>query len=123
MIPAHGYVSVSRRPPDVEDYIEMLRRYRSWIVGPTFAGLVISVMVAFFWPDTYISMAVMRITPQQIPENLVPSAITTQIAERLSSMQTEILSRTTLSDLIKKPSLDLYKRDQQRKPMEDIVEE
>lgn len=123
MIPAHGYVSVSRRPPDVEDYIDMLRRYRSWIIGPTFAGLVLSVMVAFFWPDTYISVAVMRITPQQIPENLVPSAVTTQIAERLSSMQTEILSRTTLSDLIKKPSLDLYKRDQQRKPMEDIVEE
>ena len=49
---AQNYVSASRRQPDIEDYIDMLRRYRSWIIGPMFAGLVISVVVAFFWPDT-----------------------------------------------------------------------
>src|SRR5215510_6048964 len=117
------YVSVSRRPPDVEDYIDMLRRYRSWIVGPMFGGLVAAVVVAFLWPDTYISRAVMRITPQQVPEKLVPSAIATQMAERLSSMQQEILSRSSLSELIQRPALDLYKKERQRKPMEDVVED
>ena len=72
-----NYVNVSRRPPDIEDYIDMLRRYRSWIIGPMFAGLVLSVVVAFLWPDTYISQAVMRITPQQVPENLIPSVLST----------------------------------------------
>ena len=62
---------------------DMLRRYKSWIIGPTFAGLVIATVVAFLWPDTYVSSAVMRITPQQVPERLVPSAITIQMAERL----------------------------------------
>src|ERR1022692_982243 len=57
MVPQQGYVSVSRRPPDIEDYIDILRRYRSWIVGPTFAGLVIAVVVAFLWPDTFVSTA------------------------------------------------------------------
>lgn len=122
MVPSQGYVSVSRRPPDVEDYIDMLRRYRSWILGPTFAGLVISVVVAFFWPDTYISTAVMRITPPQVPEKLVQSNVTSQITERLGAMQTEILSRGSLRDLIERPALDLYKRDRQHKPMEDIIE-
>jgi polysaccharide chain length determinant protein (PEP-CTERM system associated) len=117
------YVTVSRRPPDIEDYIDMLRRYRSWIVGPMFGGLVVAVIVAFLWPDTYISRAVMRITPQQVPEKLVPSAVSTQMAERLSSMQQEILSRSSLSELIQRPALDLYKKDRQRKPMEDVVEE
>ena len=46
MVPAQNYVSVSRRALDVEDYIDMVRRHRSWIVGPTFAGLVIAVVVA-----------------------------------------------------------------------------
>ena len=123
MVPSQGYVAVSRRPPDIEDYIDMLRRYRSWILGPTFAGLVVAVVVAFFWPDTYISSAVMRITPQQVPERLVPSNVTSQIAERLSAMQTDILSRGSLSTLIQNPALDLYRRDRMRKPMEDIVEE
>lgn len=118
-----GYVSISRRPPDVEDYIDMARRYRSWIIGPTFAGLVVSVVIAFFWPDTFISTAVMRITPQQIPERLVQSSISTLMAERLTAMQQEILSRGSLSELIQKPSLDLYRRERQRKPMEDVIEE
>jgi protein tyrosine kinase modulator len=123
MAAADNYVSVSRRPPDVEDYIDMLRRYRSWIIGPTFAGLVVAVVVGFLWPDTFISTALMRITPQQVPERLVPSAINSQMAERLTAMQQEILSRTSLTELIQRPALNLYPRDRQRLPMEDVIEE
>ncbi|MGC9950839.1 MAG: hypothetical protein ABSF64_31115 [Bryobacteraceae bacterium] len=123
MVPQQGYVSVSRRPPDIEDYIDILRRYRSWIVGPTFGGLVIAVVVAFLWPDTFISTAVMRITPQQISERLVPSNISTQMAERLLAMQQQIESRTQLQELIQRPSLNLYPKERQRKPMEDVIEE
>jgi polysaccharide chain length determinant protein (PEP-CTERM system associated) len=123
MASPQNYVNVSRRPPDIEDYIDMLRRYRSWIIGPMFAGLVLAVVVAFMWPDTYISQAVMRITPQQVPENLIPSVLNTQMAERLNAMQQEILSRTSLQELIQRPSLDLYKRERQRLPLEDIIQD
>jgi len=123
MVPQQGYVSVSRRPPDVEDYIDILRRYRSWIVGPTFAGLVVAVVVAFLWPDTFVSTAVMRITPQQISERLVPSNISTQMAERLLAMQQQIESRTQLQELIQRSSLNLYPKERQRKPMEDVIEQ
>ena len=61
----------------------MMRRYRSWIIGPTFAGLVIATVVAFIWPDTYVSTAVMRITPQQVPDKLEPTMVTTLLADRL----------------------------------------
>jgi polysaccharide chain length determinant protein (PEP-CTERM system associated) len=117
-----NYVSVSRRPPDVEDYIDMLRRYRSWILGPTFIGLVLAVVVAFLWPDTYVSTALMRITPQQVPERLVPSAINLQMAERLTQMQQQILSRTSLTELIQRPALNLYPKERARMPLEDVVE-
>jgi polysaccharide chain length determinant protein (PEP-CTERM system associated) len=123
MASPQNYVNVSRRPPDIEDYIDILRRYRSWIIGPMFAGLVLAVVVAFMWPDTYISQAVMRITPQQIPENLIPSVVNTQMAERINQMQQQILSRTSLEELIQRPSLDLYKRDRQRFPLEDIIQD
>jgi polysaccharide chain length determinant protein (PEP-CTERM system associated) len=123
MAAADNYINVSRRPPDVEDYIDMLRRYRSWIIGPTFGGLVIAVVVAFLWPDTFISTALMRITPQQVPERLVPSAINSQMAERLTAMQQEILSRTSLTELIQRPALNLYPRDRQRLPLEDVLEQ
>src|ERR1019366_1838337 len=118
---AQNYVSASRRQPDIEDYIDMLRRYRSWIIGPMFAGLVISVVVAFFWPDTYVSRAVMTISPQQVSQNLVRTDVNTQMGERLQEMQTEILSRSSLSDLI--VHLDLYKKERTQKPVEDIVQD
>ena len=122
MAPTPNSVSVARRVPDIEDYIDMLRRYRAWIIGPMFVGLVIATVVAFLWPDTYISTAVMRVTPQQIPENLVPSAISSQMVERLQQMETEILSRTSLAEIIRKPSLNLYEGELQRLPMEDVVQ-
>ena len=92
-------------------------------MGPTFAGLVIAVVVAFLWPDTFVSTAVMRITPQQISERLVPSNISTQMAERLMSMQQQIESRTQLQELIQRPSLNLYPKERQRKPMKDVIEQ
>src|SRR5512140_3592352 len=122
MAAAQNFVTVSRRPPDIEDYIDMLRRYRSWLIGPMFVGLVVSVVVAFLWPDTYVSQAVMRITPQQIAPNLVPSIVNMQMQQRLQQMQQEILSRSSLSELIQRPSLDLYRKERASKPMEDVVE-
>jgi succinoglycan biosynthesis transport protein ExoP len=123
MAAAQNYVTVSRRPPDVEDYIDMLRRYRSWLIGPMFVGLVIAVVVAFMWPDTYVSQAVMRITPQQISDRLVPTVVNMQMQQRLEQMRQEILSRSSLSELISRPSLDLYRKERARYPMEDIIQD
>jgi uncharacterized protein involved in exopolysaccharide biosynthesis len=116
-------VTPSRRPPDVEDYIDMVRRYRSWIIGPMFAGLVVATIIAFLWPDTFVSIATMRIVPQQVSQNLIPASLNTMMAERLMSMQTEILSRGSLTEIIMKPSLDLYKKERLKLPLEDVITE
>jgi uncharacterized protein involved in exopolysaccharide biosynthesis len=118
---SQNYITVSRRPPDVEDYIDMMRRYRSWILGPMFAGLVIATVIAFFWPDTYVSRATLRITPQAT--TLIASDFGEQMSQRLNLMEQEILSRPTLEGIINKPTLNLYKVQQRVKPMSDIVDE
>jgi polysaccharide chain length determinant protein (PEP-CTERM system associated) len=101
----------------------MLRRYRSWLIGPMFAGLVIAVVVAFLWPDTFVSSAIMRITPQQIAPNLLPTVLNMQLQQRLQAMQQEILSRNSLAELIQRPSIDLYRKERQRYPLEDIIQD
>ena len=71
MQPQDG-LATSRRPLDIEDYIDILRRHKAWILGPVFAALVVSVVAAFLWPDTYVSTAVIRVVPPQVmPESLV----------------------------------------------------
>ena len=123
MAAPQNFVTVSRRPPDVEDYIDMLRRYRSWLIGPMFAGLVVSVVVAFLWPDTYVSTALMRITPPQISERLVPTVVNMQMEQRIQQMQQMILSRGSLGELIQRPALDLYPKERAKLPLEDVISE
>ena len=117
------YLTISRRALDVEDYIDILRRHTSWITGPIFAGLVISCVVAFVLPNTYVSKAQLRISPAQISEVLVPSTVSQQMNERIAQMQQEILSRTSLSELIQRPTLNLYRRERDSQPLEDVIEQ
>jgi polysaccharide biosynthesis transport protein len=123
MTPSQNYLAVSRRALDVEDYIDILRRHASWILGPLFAGMVISCVIAFFLPNTYVSSATLRITPPQISESLVPSTVTQQMNDRISQMQTEILSRTSLAEMIQRPTLNLYRRERDSSPLEDVIEQ
>lgn len=113
--------SVPRRALDVEDYIDIARRHKGWIFGPLFAGLVASVVIAFLWPDTYVSSATIKVNPQQVPEMYVQSNVNQMMSDRISSIAQTVLSRPVLTSII--TTHGLYPRDQQKKPMEDIVEE
>ncbi|MBV9269227.1 MAG: hypothetical protein JO061_23865, partial [Acidobacteriaceae bacterium] len=112
-------ISVPRRPMDFEDYMDILRRNFRWVLAPAFAGLVISTVVAYLLPDTYVSTALMRIVPQQIPESFVQNASSQQIADHINAMAENILSRNTLTSLIN--TYHLYKTELKSEPMEDVI--
>jgi len=111
---------MGRRAMDMEDYVDVLRRHKSWILGPLFAGIVIATVVACLWPDTYVSYAVVRVTAAQVPERYVQSGLNQMLNERISSIEQQVVSRTTLINIIQ--TLDLYDRDRRRLPMEDVVD-
>ena len=113
--------SVPRREMDVEDYIDIVRRHRGWIFGPFLFTLVASVVGVYLWPDSYVSQAVVKIVPQQVPATMVQSAINQQMSDRINSMAGTILSRTTLTTIIN--SFNLYPRERSRMPIEDVIEE
>ncbi len=121
MQPANEQFSVARRPLDVEDFIDIIRRHKAWILGPLFLGLVASVVVAFLWPDTYVSSAIIRVVPAQVPERFVPSNVNAELGQLINSMTQQILSRGTLTNLIQ--TYNLYPGDRRRKPMEDVIEQ
>ena len=116
-----SYGSVPRRSLDVEDYIDIIRRHKAWILGPTFGAMVISVVVAFLWPDTFVSSAIIRVVPPQVPEAYVPTNVNMEMSQRINAMAQTILSRGNLTNIIN--TFNLYQRERQRKPMEDVVED
>lgn len=115
------YSTIQRREMEIGDYVDMVRRQKAWILGPAFAGLVIAVVVAFLWPDTYISSATIRVVPPAVPSTLVPSNVNSAMSQRIDAMYQTISSRTNLTNIIN--THNLYPRDRKRKPMEDIVED
>jgi succinoglycan biosynthesis transport protein ExoP len=117
-----GYIAISRRPLDLEDYIDVARRHIAWIVGPLFMGLVVSIVVAFLLPNVYKSTAVIQITPAQISEDLVKNTGSQLLTDRIIQMEGAILSRTSLSNLIQSPDLNLYPNDRLKLPIEDVIE-
>src|SRR5579872_178611 len=118
MHPTENY-SVARRALDVEDYIDIVRRHKGWIFGPFLFCLVAAVVGVYLWPDTYVSQAVVKVTPQQVPESMVQSSIQQQMFDRINSMQQVILSRGTLTTIIN--NYGLYQRERTRMPIEDVI--
>jgi len=109
------------RQLDLEDYGNILRRNKGWILGPLFAALVISVVVAFLWPDTYISAATIRVAPPQVPESFVPANTNQDIQGRVNALVQLILNRATLTNIIN--THGLYRNKLARMPLDDVIEE
>ena len=63
-----------------------------------------------------------EITPAQISESIVKTTVNQLLTDRIMQMENEILSRTSLSNIIQDPRLDLYKSDRASKPLEDVIE-
>lgn len=112
-------LSVPRRAFDFEDYIDIVRRNRGWILAPAFIGLVLATAIAFSIDNTYVSRALIRLVPQQINESLVENATSQQLADHINAMAESIESRNTLTNLIN--TYGLYKRELKSEPLEDVI--
>jgi uncharacterized protein involved in exopolysaccharide biosynthesis len=110
-----------RRPLDIDDYADILCRNRAWILTPLFVALVASVVIAYLWPDTYVSVATIRVAPPQVPESFVPANTSQDIQGRVNALVQLILDRATLTNIIN--THGLYKKKLARMPMDDVIEE
>ncbi len=119
MNPTEGF-SVPRRALDVEDYVDIVRRHKGWIFGPFLLSVVVTVVGVYLWPDTYVSQAMVKVTPQQVPETMVQASINQAMFDRINSMEQVILSRGTLTTIIN--NFGLYQRERTRMPIEDVIE-
>jgi uncharacterized protein involved in exopolysaccharide biosynthesis len=114
MLTPEVYSPVQRRQMDLGDYVDVARRHRPWVLGPLFASAVIACVVAFVIPNTYVSSAMLRISAAQMSQTVMPTVLSQEIADRINSMEQDILSRASLAELVQRPALDLYKSERAR---------
>jgi len=113
-------ISVKRRELDMEDYLDIVRRHRAWIVAPSFLGLVLGVMVAFLWPDTYTSTGQIRVVPPTVSSRLVASNLNEEMSQRVNAIYQDIIGRDSLTNMIH--TYNLYPDKLKRMPVEDVLE-
>src|SRR5665647_1111646 len=89
------------------DYLSIMRRRAPYLIGISFTVLVISVIVAFVIPPTYLATGTIMVESQQVPDNIVPSATKMQIDERISIIKQRVMTRESLLRIANK--YDLFK--------------
>lgn len=107
------------RTKTLSDYLVLLRRRRSLIFGVGAALLAASAALAFLLPAVYRSTATILIEEQEIPPDLVRSAIATYADQRIETIKQQVLSRSTLWRIVEQ--YELYKSLRKRSPTEEVL--
>jgi polysaccharide chain length determinant protein (PEP-CTERM system associated) len=89
----------------VDEYWAMVLRRKWWILGPLFFGWLLVFASTWVIPAKYASESVVLIQPPKVPSTLVAPNVQVDLADRVQSESTQVLSRTRLLDLIKKFNL------------------
>jgi polysaccharide chain length determinant protein (PEP-CTERM system associated) len=102
------------------DYLAMLRRHWILILVLAVVGPPLAYGVSTRLPDRYRSQTLVLVDEPAVPTEFVRPVDTTDINERLASMQQQILSRTRLEPIIRQ--YGLYAAEVNNISMEDLVE-
>lgn len=104
---------------DLREYVEVLRRRRA-VFLLTAAGLfALSVTAAILWPPTYRSTASILIEDQDVPADLVRSAVTSSAMQRIETISQQVMTRANLMRIVEK--YDLYVEAREENKTEKIL--
>lgn len=92
------------------DYIAVLKRRKKIIAIVACAVFLIGLIVAFVWPSTYRSTAVILIESQDIPPDLVRSTITSYAVQRIEEIKQRIMTTANIMGVVER--FELYNKDQ-----------
>ena len=84
----------------IKEFLDLAFRRKWLILSCVILGTAIGVALAWLKVDIYRSETVILVEQQKIPEKYVPSVVGGSMAERVSTMTQQVLSRTNLQKVI-----------------------
>ena len=104
----------------LHDYLAIAVRRKWYLIIPLVISIVMSSIVYYYLPKAYKATTLIMVSRQKVPDRFVPSTIETSLAERISSISLEILSRSRLENIIKE--FNLFTDIQGKASMDEIIE-
>lgn len=111
---------IGHRQLTAQDYLQIFRRRRWFVLIPAIAGPVVALALTWVLPSLWTSQSLILIEQQRVPSHMVQPVVTEDLNARLASMQEQVLSRTRLEPLVKK--YNLFKSYAGRESMEQLVD-
>jgi len=108
------------RELNFEECVAILKRRAWWLVLPIVLVPILVYVGSLFVPDQYTSRALVLVEEQQVPDNFVKPLVNEELAQRLTTMQEQILSRTRLQPLIEQ--FHIFPSEMNSVPMDELVD-
>lgn len=106
---------------DLKYYLAMVRRRRSVIFIAMATLFIASLAVALVWPASYRSTATILIEEQEVPTDLVRSAINSYADQRIQTIKQQVMTRPNLLKIM--DQYKLYEGLRRRGTTEDVLEQ
>ncbi len=108
-------------PLTLHDYWLIARR-RIWLIlGVVCLGVLSAAILCVVLPKSYRSSSLILVEDQKIPENYVKAIVGASIAERLTMIEQQVMSRTLLRSII--DQFRLYERRLRTQGVEAVIKE
>lgn len=103
----------------IKQYLDAARRRWLVIALPAIGMFLATLVVVTRMPDVYRAETVVMVDPQQVPNSYVASTVTSNISDRLSTIQQQVLSPSRLEKLIQ--TMNLYSDLRGKRTIEDLT--
>jgi uncharacterized protein involved in exopolysaccharide biosynthesis len=91
---------IENRELTVDDYLAILRRRMKIILVPMLLAPIVGFLISYAFPPKYTSTALVQVEEQQVPGEYVKPVVTEDLAQRVASLQQQVLSRNQLLPMI-----------------------
>src|SRR5690242_5383319 len=104
-----------------QDYWNTVMRKKWLALGLFILSVSIAAVLCFVLPKSYRSSTLILVEDQKIPENYVKGIVGSNVEERLTMIQQQVMSRTLLSSVINE--FKLYQDQVRTEGIESVVEQ
>jgi len=110
---------IENRDLTLDDYLSMLRRRLKMILIPALLAPLVGFLISYFFTAKYTSQSLVLVEGQKVPEGVVQPVVTADLAQRIATMQQQVMGRNRLQPIVEKRP-NLFKGGTS---LEDVLEE
>jgi polysaccharide chain length determinant protein (PEP-CTERM system associated) len=93
---------IENRDLTLDDYLAMFRRRLKMILIPALLAPLVGFLVSYAFTAKYTSQALVLVEGQKVPEGVVQPVVTADLAQRIATMQQQVLGRNRLQPIVEK---------------------